>query len=374
MPDDPHEAQSHVARGETAQSEFDRFFENTPSPMIVAGFDGYMQRVNAACESLAGLTDDELRAAPFANFIHPDDRETAEIAILEMAASGVGRNVDVRVLCKDGSFKWTEWSGTPFTERQTFYLIGKDVTDRHNVQEDLKRRLQADEDLERFFVNAPDVMFVGGYDGYSKRINAALEALTGFTSEQLMAEPTAAFAHPDERDQVAAEIQNVIAGGTTRGVEFRLRCADGSYKRVLWNASNFADLGVYYAIGTDVTERRLAEESLAKRAKQQEAAAELGQYALAGGDLTPLMLKAAALLARTLGAEFAEIRELLPSGRETILKAGYGWDESPLAETPLGVAPDTVSGYMLSTGEPALFEDLVAKRDFMERRCCRLTA
>ena len=355
----------------SALSEFDRFFEATLSPMIAAGFDGYMKRVNRACEELAGFTADELKAQPFSHFIHPDDWETAHIAILEMASAGGSRAVDIRILYKDGSYRWTEWTGTPFPDQKVFYLIGKDVTDKHLARKALEKQARAAEDLERFFNNAPDAMYVGGYDGYIKRSNSALQALTGFTAEQLVAEPIVAFAHPDERDRVAAEVQNIITGGVTRGIELRVRCSNGSYKRLVWNASNFADLQVFYAIGTDVTARRAAEAALAERTKQQEAVAELGSLALAAFDLSQLMRGAVELTARTLQVEFAEIRELSPDCRQTTLKAGVGWREGPLAQAPIGADPDTVSGYIISTDQPVVIEDLASDVRFHESEMLR---
>ncbi|HVW37874.1 MAG TPA: PAS domain S-box protein, partial [Pirellulales bacterium] len=364
MQDNAVGAPAATAPAAALPSDFDRFFETTPSPMIAAGFDGYMKRVNRATEQLAGFTADELKAEPFSHFIHPDDRETAELAILEIAASGGGQAIDVRILYKDGSYRWTQWTGTPFLDQGVFYLVGKDVTEQHVARQALEKQAQTAEDLERFFNNAPDVMFVAGYDGYIKQSNAALQALTGFTAEQLMAEPIVAFAHPDEREQVAADIQRIIAGDAARGVELRVRCADGAYKRIFWNTSNFAELGVFYAIGTDITARREAEAALAERAQQQQAIAELGKLALAAADLAQLMHGAAELVARTLTVEFAEIRELSPDLRQTTLKAGVGWREGPLSQTPIGADPDTVSGYLLSTDQPVVIEDLRSETRF----------
>jgi PAS domain S-box-containing protein len=253
---------SVAASGESAESEFDCLFGNTLSPMIVAGFDGSVKRVNLAFERLAGLTAGDLQAQPILGFVHPDEREAAGMALGNMVVDSISRGMVVRIRCRNGTSKWTEWTGTVSRERQVIYLIGKDITTRRNAQEALAARLQADKDLERFFSCAPDVMFVCNYDGFVTRLNAAFEALTGFTGEQLMADRIVNFAHPDDRERAAAEIQNVIAGKVVRDLEVRIRCADGLYKRVIWNATNFADLQVFYAVGADVTARRVAEQEL----------------------------------------------------------------------------------------------------------------
>lgn len=358
MSDHVLETQTSAPADRAAKSEFDYFFETTRSPMIVAGLDGCAKRINRATEELSGLSTAELSSQPFWNFIHPDDREIAQLAILRSVASSVSQEIDIRILCKDGSYKWTEWIGTPAADRLGIYLHGRDVTERHKAQEMLEKRVQDEEDLERFFSIAPDVMFVGGFDGYSRRPNATMEALTGFTREQLMADPIVAFAHPDDRERVTGELQRLSGGESVRGLELRVRCADGSYKQIVWNVVPFPDRQIFYAIGADVTARRLAEAALAERVKQQEAVAELGQRALISRDIESLMHATVELTARTLEVEFAEVRELQPDGRATTLKAGCGWRETPHSKCPVSADTDTVSGYMLSADRPVIVEDL----------------
>jgi signal transduction histidine kinase len=40
------------------------------------------------------------------------------------------RAFENRMLCKDGSHKWIEWTATPVTERRVIYAVGRDVTER----------------------------------------------------------------------------------------------------------------------------------------------------------------------------------------------------------------------------------------------------
>ncbi len=240
MPDNtPPEMQAPAVRGEGAPSEFDVLFERTPSPMVVVAQDGYLLRANRACQTLSGHSAGELRDKPLLSLVHPDDREAAELAILELNAERGGGTVQFRLLCKAGGYKWTEWTGTRAAERQALYLIGKDAS-------------------------------------------AAYGAM----------------------------------------------------------------------------------EKLAERAKQQGLVAELGRNALASADLASLMNDTVTLLARTLGAEHAEIRELQTDSRQFILKAGYGWKEPPIAQTPVSADPDTVSGYMLSRDQPVIVEDLRCETRF----------
>src|SRR6185503_4369456 len=57
-----------------ASEELDRFFRLSPDLFCVATFDGFFVRLNAAWKSVLGYSEDELRASPFMDFVHPDDR------------------------------------------------------------------------------------------------------------------------------------------------------------------------------------------------------------------------------------------------------------------------------------------------------------
>src|SRR4051794_28198040 len=122
-------------RRRRAESEVERIFEMSPALLAVAGFDGYLRRFNPAFE-IFGYSRDELLSRPWIEFAHPDDRDR----MMEAAAS-LGEGDDVirlenRVVCRDGSLRWVEWSTHVVAEDELFYVAGRDVTESRRAAEE----------------------------------------------------------------------------------------------------------------------------------------------------------------------------------------------------------------------------------------------
>ena len=109
-----------------AEDERDRFFTLSLDMLAIIGSDGYMKRLNPAFEDTLGFSNEELKAVPFLEFVHPDDRT----ATLEGAAL-LERHIEVkrfenRYRCLDGSYKWLQWTCAPFEDQ--WYCVARDIT------------------------------------------------------------------------------------------------------------------------------------------------------------------------------------------------------------------------------------------------------
>jgi PAS domain S-box-containing protein len=125
-----------IVQRRRAQRSVDRIFDFSPDLLASAGFDGYFKRVNPAFERTLGYPAGEFLSRPYLEFVHPDDRvRTSEMA----SAIGEGQTTlsfENRYLCKDGSYRWIQWTSRPVPEEGVMYGMGRDVTERRRAQDE----------------------------------------------------------------------------------------------------------------------------------------------------------------------------------------------------------------------------------------------
>jgi len=127
-----------AARREKAKAELDRLFTLTPDLIVVAGYDGYLKRVNPAFEQRLGYSEEEALARPYIEFVHPDDRARTEAETSRLRKGASTEPFEIRYLCKDRSHRWIEWTATPVQNERQIYAVGRDVTERRQAEADLR--------------------------------------------------------------------------------------------------------------------------------------------------------------------------------------------------------------------------------------------
>jgi PAS domain S-box-containing protein len=131
-------------------------------------------------------------------------------------------------------------------------------------------RKRAEEELDRYFNMSLDLLCIATVHGRFKRLNPAWEAVLGYTLDELLAHPYLDFVHPDDREATEVAAARLAEGVDLVHFENRYRCKDGSYRWMMWTAATQPERNTVYASARDITERKHAEETLARYASELE--------------------------------------------------------------------------------------------------------
>jgi eukaryotic-like serine/threonine-protein kinase len=260
-----------------AEEERDRFFNLSLDMLCVAGFDSYFKRVNSAFERALGFTIEEMRSEPFLNFVHPDDR-AATLAEFERLMAGANTIFfENRYRCKDGSYRWMQWTSTPDFDQQVIYAAARDITESKQIQEALR---ESEERYRSVIAAMQDGIVLLDASGSIRACNVSAERILGLSAEQMMGRTSL-----DPRWQAIHEDGTVFPGDTfPAAVTLRTGkpCSNvimGVYKpngELTWISINSQPLfrpgemtlsGVVASF-TDITGRKQTEELLMQTARK----------------------------------------------------------------------------------------------------------
>jgi len=116
-----------------------RFLDLSIDMLCTAGFDGFFKSLNPSFEKTLGFSTEELLAKPYVEFIHPDDRHATTNQADRLQHGEVTFAFENRYLCKDGSYKWILWNAVSVPEQSIIYAVGRDITGRKQVEEELQK-------------------------------------------------------------------------------------------------------------------------------------------------------------------------------------------------------------------------------------------
>jgi diguanylate cyclase (GGDEF)-like protein/PAS domain S-box-containing protein len=123
-----------VARRARADLRARRFFDLSRDMLCTANMDGYFVELNSAWETSLGYSDEEMRAKPFIEFVHPDDRKRTEAEAAALFEGSVTVAFENRYLAKDGSWHWLRWSSILAADESLIYARSSDVTELKRVE------------------------------------------------------------------------------------------------------------------------------------------------------------------------------------------------------------------------------------------------
>lgn len=121
------------------EQELNQLFNFAPDIIAIVGLDGYFKKINPVTCELLGYTEEELYAVPYANFIHPDDRNKSTDEAVKLPKTNHTFYFENRYITKSGSIKHLAWNAVYAKEENNIYAVAKDITEKKELEDLLQK-------------------------------------------------------------------------------------------------------------------------------------------------------------------------------------------------------------------------------------------
>jgi len=246
------------------------FFDLSLDLMCIADFEGRFRRANAAWVDALGYSLEEIMAAPYVHFVHPDDLAATQAEAQKLQEGGLTLCFENRYRKKDGGYIWLTWRAKPDVERKLVYAVARDVTRQREIEAEL---LSAARIQQEIMDNTMAVAFIKDLEGRYLMINRRWREIFDLKPEQILGKTDAEIFIPEMAKAFRENDLRVIALGESLVAEELAPQVDGTHtylsvKFPLKDAS-----GRIHAVGgiaTDITERKRGEEELLRSNRELE--------------------------------------------------------------------------------------------------------
>jgi PAS domain S-box-containing protein len=253
------------------EPRFREWLERIPGTVYVQQGEGTATTVyiSPRVKDLVGLaaetfTDDR---DAWSALVHPDDRERLHAADLAADATGSFR-CEYRLRTVDGSYHWMRDEANRQADRADLWIgVLVDITEQKRTEEELRAAVRR---FQTLVEQVPTVIYIESLEEAISPmyVSPHYESMFGFTPAERMADPSLweRLVHPDDRDQLLAEIDALAPDAEGWSFEYRMHHRDG---HVVWVQDQAVlvrdDDGTplfYQGVLSDVTESRRAKDEL----------------------------------------------------------------------------------------------------------------
>ena len=190
-----------------AERELTRFYSLSLDLMCTAGFDGYFKRLNLVWERTLGYTIEDLLAEPFVSFVHPEDVDATMSATERLSGGAELASFENRYRCKDGQYRWIQWSAASSVDDSLIYAVARDVTRERGTREALRQTTA----FQHAILESANYSIIStDTEGTILTFNAAAERMYGYTAEEVIGQSTAMLHDPKDVVRRAAELSKEL--------------------------------------------------------------------------------------------------------------------------------------------------------------------
>lgn len=140
-----HQLSTHISAElirKQLELQLHNIFNSPLDIILIAGMDGVIKKVNPAVKQILSYDPSEIENLPFNHFIHPEDQYRSFKEAEKMIKGEIIPYFENRLISKTGNVKWIAWTFTPSKEDNLVYGMGKDITEKKELETLLTKSTQ----------------------------------------------------------------------------------------------------------------------------------------------------------------------------------------------------------------------------------------
>ena len=251
----------------SAEARHRKMIANIGDVIVIIGKDGINQYKSPNIEKWFGWKPDEVVGADSLANVHPEDRDFAAQFLASLSdepnASG---SAECRYLCKDGSYKWIEFTGVNLLHDPDIRgILGNyhDITVRKLAEEELRKRNRF---IETILDNLPIGLAANRIDsGAGTYMNRQFENIYGWPREEIHDIDSffgKVYQKPAAREKIRKRFREDIESGDPERMHWenlRITTRDGSKRMVTARNIPLFEQNLMISTVQDETQRVQAE-------------------------------------------------------------------------------------------------------------------
>ncbi len=267
----------HANALDEARERYEKILEYSSDFVMIVDDEGAVTYVSPSVEHVMGYDPAAVIGSDAFAFSHPDDRERATQAFLDLRNEPDEEfSIEQRSQHASGEWRWVEVRGRNYLDDPHIggYLVNvRDITARKRHETELER---VKDRFRSMIENASDIVTIVDPDGTVVFQSEPTRHILGYDPDELVGSSIFQHVHPEDRERVAARFVEATEEDETRTetIEFRMQRDDGTW---IWmEATGRTDqpdpFDGYVINSREITERKEREHELTRERNRFQAA------------------------------------------------------------------------------------------------------
>lgn len=240
-----------------SEARLSRHLENTPLGSL--GWNKYFicTEWNKAAQHIFGYTADEAIGSNITELLVAPELKNEFIEQYRLLLEQKGGTYFTGInITRDGRSISCNWYNT--------LIINSDgaVNGIATLVKDITEDKRNQDTLDKFFKLPMNLHVIVDFNRTILKINKGWETILGFTSDELVGSNVLELLHPEDREISMVETDKLKTEHLLYSFENRYKTKQGKYRLISWSATASIEEQTIYAMGIDITERRITEDKL----------------------------------------------------------------------------------------------------------------